>query len=191
MKSIVHILLPVFLVISGSAIAADKLSLSDLKGSSVLGGPLSVPDLRQKKGLVAIFLSAVCPCSNSHIKELKDLASQYSDFQFVGIHSNTDEGPEMTKKYFETAALPFTVIQDEKAQIADAFGALKTPHAFIVAADGKVLYQGGVSNSHDLDRSDRKFLREALGDLKENRPVKTREGRTLGCAISRGEKHVW
>lgn len=143
-----------------------------------------------KRGLVVVFLSAVCPCSNSHLEELSALAKENPEFTFVGVHSNVDESIEKSKTYFEKAKLPFVVLQDEKAKLADQFKALKTPHAFVVTAEGTV-YRGGVSSSKQFDQADRKYLREALEDLREGRPVRTPEGRTLGCVISRGEKFVW
>ncbi len=163
-----------------------------MTGKSVIDSQqIKVGEL-SKKGLVVVFLSAVCPCSNSHLVELKKLKSEFSDFDFVGIHSNTDEGKDLTSSYFKAANLPFPVIQDSGAKLADEFKALKTPHVFVVLKDGSTAYQGGVSSSrHFDDKADRKYLREALGDLSAGHKVTTPEGRTLGCVISRGEKHVW
>lgn len=143
------------------------------------------------KALVLVFLSAKCPCSDSHISELKALAQDYPDFTFSAIHSNVDEEIATSKIYFEKASLPFPVIQDQNAELANRFHALKTPHAFVVKANGDILYQGGVSSSHTFAKADRKYLREALEDLEHHRPVKIPEGRTLGCTISRGDKNVW
>jgi peroxiredoxin len=144
-----------------------------------------------KKGLVVVFLSAKCPCSNSHVTELKDLASKFPEFTYVAVHSNVDEGKDLSKPYFEKAAFPFPVIEDKKSELADLLQAFKTPHSFILLPNGNIAYQGGVSNSKDCAKSDRKYLREALQDLDAGKTVRTPEGRTLGCAISRGEKNVW
>lgn len=159
-----------------------------IEGKSVLdGAPVSVyaPDTGT---LVVTFLSARCPCSDSHIQELKSLAQEYPNVKFVGVHSNSDENSEITKVYFEKAHLPFAVVQDEETKWADQFKAFKTPHTFVMNSHGEVLYQGGLSSSKNFSRADRKYLREALEDIKAQRPVKTTEGRTLGCAISR-KKH--
>lgn len=165
-------------------------SASTLKGIDVLTSK-AVEVTPKKGGTVVVFLSAVCPCSNSHVEELKNLAREYPQFAFVAVHSNVDEDKKTTQEYFQKVAIHFPVIHDGEAKIANEFKALKTPHAFVLSPDGKVLYQGGVSSSRDITKAERKFLREALVDLQENRPVKTPEGRTLGCTISRGEKNVW
>jgi hypothetical protein len=181
----------VFLLAAHMSLTAAALPLP-ISGKSVISGEQVAVSGSTKKGLVVVFLSAVCPCSNSHLVELKGLKNEFPDFEFVGVHSNADEGKDLTTSYFKTASLPFPVIQDTGAKLADQFKALKTPHVFVVLNDGTFAYQGGVSSSrHFDDKTDRKYLREALSDLSAGRKVKTAEGRTLGCVISRGEKHVW
>jgi hypothetical protein len=143
-----------------------------------------------KLGTVVIFMSAVCPCSNSHIEIVKKLAADFKDFNFVAVHSNRDEAPDAAKKYFTTAALGFPVIEDAQDKLADEFRALKTPHAFVLAANGKTVFKGGVTNSHEGPTADKHYLRDALTDVQAGRPVKLSEVRTLGCAISRIDPHA-
>lgn len=165
--------------------------MAEVRGRDLLKSSKVAVSVENKKALVVVFLSAKCPCSNSHIDELKALANDYPDFSFVGVHANADEGPELSTPYFQKAGLPFPVIQDQNLELADRYRALKTPHAFVIKPDGKIAYQGGASSSNQFSSASRKYLREALEDIQNNRPVGTPEGRTLGCAISRGEKNVW
>jgi thioredoxin-related protein len=143
------------------------------------------------KGLVVVFLSAICPCSNSHLSELKALATEFPQFHFVGVHSNTDETKATTQDYFRAAALPFPVIQDSAGKLAAEYKANKTPHAFVVNPNGEIVFRGGVSDSHIFSESHHKYLREALTDLHNGRAVATAEVRSLGCAISRSGNNVW
>ena len=138
------------------------------------------------KGLVVAFLSARCPCSNSHTGELKSLAKEFPGFSFVGVHANGDEPLDLSQKYFKEAALEFPVIRDGEQKLLQEFRALKTPHAFVVSPAGALLYKGGVSSSSDFARADHKYLREALEDLDQGRVVRTPSSRTLGCVIARG-----
>lgn len=166
-----------FALIANAAISGINL-LTD-QATDVLAG---------KKGTVVVFLSAKCPCSNSHVQILKKLAGEFKDFSFVAVHANADEATELSKVYFKTADFSFPVIQDNGGRLADEFKALKTPHAFLLGADGKILYKGGVTSSHNGSTADRQFLRDALIDVAAGRTVKVAEGRTLGCMISRGRK---
>jgi hypothetical protein len=176
-------------------IAFGSLSASALPtavtGKSVKdSSPVSV-EIGEKKGLVAVFFSTKCPCSNSHLEEVRKLSQEYPEFAFVGIHSNTDEGQEQTQAYFKNADLPFPVIQDTGAKLANEFRASKTPHAFIVLKSGETAFQGGASDSKDCGSATKKYLRAALDDLHSGRKVKEPYVRTLGCAIARGGKNVW
>lgn len=141
-----------------------------------------------EKGFVLVFLSAKCPCSHSHIRLLNDIKSEYSDFQFLAIHSNQDEKIELASDYFKSVNLNFKVIHDNKATIANQLSAFKTPHVFVMNASGEIIYQGGVTNSAQADRADQIFLREVLEDLKNNKVPRYREKRTLGCIINREEE---
>jgi hypothetical protein len=143
-----------------------------------------------KLGQVLIFMSAKCPCSNSHVQIIKKLSQQFSDFSFVVIHSNGDESLAEAQKYFKNADFKFGVIRDVDFKLADKFKAYKTPHSFVLDIAGNVLYKGGVTSSATADAADRIYLQEALNDISNNQPIKLAEGRTLGCAISRG-KNVW
>ncbi|MCC6276512.1 MAG: redoxin domain-containing protein [Oligoflexia bacterium] len=136
--------------------------------------------------LVVVFLSAQCPCSNSHSEELKMLRQTYGFIRFIGVHSNPEEGTELGKTYFSNLKLGFPVIRDDSLKIADAFKALKTPHAFILN-NGEIVYQGGVSDRSDFSKASKHYLRDALESVKNHVPILNSQTRTLGCAIRRGE----
>lgn len=143
------------------------------------------------KPMVVVFLSAKCPCSNSHINELNSLSKEFSNFNFVAVHSNIDEDKKLAKEYFILAKLAFPIISDSSHKIADQFKALKTPHSFVINSQGEALYRGGVSDSSDCSKAEKLYLRLALEDIKQNRPVKVAMGRALGCNITRVKNNVW
>jgi peroxiredoxin len=138
-----------------------------------------------KKGLVFIFMSAKCPCSDSHVPLIKKLAATYNDFKFVVVHSNLDETKAQAKTYFKKANFNFDVLADSKTQIADLLSAYKTPHAFVLNPKGEIVYQGGVTNSSKATLADEFYLDNALADISKGQKVKVAEGRTLGCVILR------
>lgn len=138
-----------------------------------------------KKALIFIFMSSKCPCSNSHVSEVKSLQKKYSDFTFFIVHSNVNEEIEFSKKYFASLELPITVLQDSEAKLADTLKAYKTPHSFVVSPKGEILYKGGVTNSNTAEKADKHYLAEALEDIQNIRPVKITEAKALGCFISR------
>ena len=168
---------------------------SEIKGKDLFKGSQSsvATHFSDKKALVVVFMSARCPCSNSHFPVMTKLAQKYKDVRFLAVHANTDEPVKEAQSYFKLINLPFPVLEDEHGKVADQFKALKTPHVFVLAPDGKILYQGGVTNSSMADQADRNYLNEALEDIHKGQKVRSAEGRTLGCVIAReGEnKNVW
>src|SRR5262249_48864082 len=142
------------------SVALASISVAQAVPTKIIGTRLvdskSVAIEAGSKGLVVVFLSAVCPCSNSHVDELRALQKEFGEFNFIGVHSNVDEAKDPTIHYFQKANLPFPVIQDTGAKLADEFHALKTPHAFVIRQDGSVVYQGGVSDSHEFKNAKKK-----------------------------------
>lgn len=137
------------------------------------------------KGLVMVFLSAKCPCSMSHIDELKSLVQEFKEFAFVGVHSNQDEALATSQESFRALRLPFVILEDETAKLADKYQAVKTPQVFVLNPQGKVLYQGGVTNSNVAQKADKHLLREALTAIRAGQSVPNLESKALGCAIVR------
>lgn len=140
-----------------------------------------------KEATVVLFLSAKCPCSIAHEPAIRALQSEFEPrgVGFIAIHSNSDEDFAMTRAHFEAAQLPMPVLQDGDSKWAQAFGALKTPHAFIVGREGKILYQGGVDDSADPGRAKIPYLKNALTSVLAHQPPEPAQTRALGCMIRR------
>jgi hypothetical protein len=173
-----------FLLLSALLCIAAIPAHAAVEGRALLGDqPVSVAP--GKNGTVVLFLSDKCPCSNSHLARIKQLVKDFPAFSFVAVHSNSDEPAKEAATYFKKADLGVPVIQDEKSRLADQYKARKTPHAFVLAASGEVLYRGGVTNSASGETADRQLLREALDDITAGRPIRTPSSRTLGCVIAR------
>ncbi|MBC7690623.1 MAG: redoxin domain-containing protein [Methylotenera sp.] len=166
---------------------------TQVSGADVLTGrTIETRTTDSQKGTVVVFLSANCPCSASHEIVLKTLFKEYSSqgFRFIGVHSNTDESStaeaiERTRSHFTESALPFPIIQDVSAKIANDWSALKTPHVFVVNPQGELLYQGGVDDSHSSADAKKKYLKEALSAIQSGKKPEVALTRSLGCAIKR------
>ncbi len=177
------------LVFSFLSYSDEKLSIVD--GVDILTQAKVHQTVDGKKGLVIVFLSAKCPCSDSHVNELKSLYKDYPAFSFVAVNANVDETLSVAQEYFKRVGFEFPVVKDNNTEIADRYKAFKTPHAFVVNNDAKIVYQGGVSSSRQFATAEHKYLRDALANIQDGKPVAVAESRTLGCVISRGEKNVW
>ncbi len=177
------VILFLFMTMSFSLLADVPLMV---KGNSTTDqSPKEITFQKAEIATVVVFLSAMCPCSDSHIPYLKKLKEEFPKVTFVAIHSNVNEDAKTTEAYFKKVNLPFDVIQDNEAKIADAFKANKTPHSYIISKENKILYEGGVTSSAKAHQASEFFLQQALLDLTQGREIKQKETRTLGCVISR------
>lgn len=76
---------------------------------------------------------------------------------------------------------------DSSAEVATLYGALATPHIFIVARGGRLAYQGGIDSIpstkvEDIPRAV-PYVRNALDALAEGRAVEPSVTRPYGCPI--------
>lgn len=138
-----------------------------------------------EKALVLVFVSSVCPCSHSHFEEINSISKLYSDFEFLGIFSNYDEDLALAKKYFLERSPLFPILDDQAQSIANKFKAFKTPHVFIVDKNKNIIYSGAVTDKSKFNEKNKNYLRDALEDVRANRPIRTARSRPLGCEILR------
>ncbi|MBI3543742.1 MAG: redoxin family protein [Deltaproteobacteria bacterium] len=153
----------------------------------VTGKALSLAARAPKRGTVLVFLSSRCPCSAGHEKAVTDLYNEYAakGFAFLGVHANANEPEAEARAHFERSKLPFQVVQDDGARLADELGALKTPHAFVVAPGGELLFSGGVDEVRSGEAPKHHYLASALQAVSQGKLPEPREVRTLGCKIER------
>jgi thioredoxin-related protein len=140
---------------------------------------------KEKKSTVVVFLSSICPCSNSHVKLLKTMNEDFKnkDVQFVGIHSNYNEDLNKAQYYFAKSKLGFPIIYDKETTLAKKLGGVKTPHVFVLNQKGDVVYTGSVTNSNNALKAKENYLLQALTEMEEGKPITISKRKTLGCYI--------
>lgn len=178
-------MIPHFFLILGLATPALACIQTSIAGQDLVSGKSLALAPEAGKPVVAVFLSTLCPCSQSHEPSLRVLAEEFPAFKWVGIHSNVSESVARGKEHFEKAQLGFPVVRDEGAKLANSLGALRTPHVFVIGEGGRCLYKGGVDASHTAQPLETSFLRRALLSVRAGRGPSPKETRVLGCAIDR------
>jgi hypothetical protein len=174
-------LIPLIIAISyAQAAALPPMKLTNLKNELV-----TVVWKENKKLTAVIFLSALCPCSHSHLSYLTKLKEQHPEVDFLALHSNRDEDSKTVEDYFSKNPLNFPLLKDDKSTWANRLKAYRTPHAYIISSKGEILYQGGVSNSTEVENAKEFYLADALNALKQNQSLKKSQTRVLGCPIAR------
>ena len=157
-----------------------------ISAESLEGKPVTIDFGKATKGTVLAFLSINCPCSRSHEAKLKDLAETFSDYSFYAVFSNQEESKAECQGYWKNRSHGFrAILRDPQQALANRFGALKTPHIFVIDREGNEQYRGAVDNSRMANQATRDFLKIALSELRKGKKLSQVESRPLGCAIGR------
>jgi len=86
------------------------------------------------------------------------------------------------------AAAPTALLLDSEGAMGRAYGAVVTPHMFIIAPNGNLVYAGAISDKATMDakeaRTSRNLVRGALEDLAAGRKIATPSSRPFGCTIA-------
>ena len=87
----------------------------------------------------------------------------------------------------ERNAAPSAVILDEKGEIGRLYEAKTTPHMYIIDADGKLAYMGGIdsiasANPADIGKATQ-YVPAALAQVMSGEPVASSVTRPYGCSV--------
>jgi len=180
--------------------AFDELPLNspipqgDYKMKDVSGKEVSLNDAKTAKGLLVIFSCNTCPyvkLSESRIKEYSDYCLA-NGIGCILVNSNEaqrteDDSFEKMTAYYAAQKLKCAYTVDTKSQLANAFGATRTPQCFLFDAKG-LIYKGAIDdNVKDPAAVKVPYLKDALTALVKGAKPTTQETKSIGCTIKRLE----
>lgn len=142
--------------------------------------------------LVLIFIGNGCPTVKANEGRLIALQDRYAPqgIQFVAINSNNpslspaDTFAEMVDRA-RAKRFNFPYLKDVDGHIAHAYGAISTPHTFVLDRTRRLRYKGRIDDTRDPSRATHSDLEDALADIVAHRTVQVPETQPFGCAIVR------
>lgn len=169
----------------------SEIPMADAKLKGVDGKEFSVKDLAGKKGTLVVFTCNACPWAKkweSRIAAIGNAAIKRG-VGVVAINANDpsvsaeDSYEEMVKRA-KKLGLKFPYAMDATSDIARAYGATRTPEAFLFDPSGKLVYHGTIDdNANDAKAVKQPYLREAVDAVAAGKAVPTAETKSLGCSI--------
>jgi peroxiredoxin len=113
------------------------------------GKNYTLDSFKTSKYLVVFFTCNHCPYVINSDEVTRKTAEQFipKSVQFVGINSNSkntyaeDDFPHMVKR-MEEHKFPWKYLYDESQETALAYGALRTPHFYVLDKERKLVYTG-------------------------------------------------
>jgi len=162
-------------------------TIEDFKLPDAGGVEHSLKSLTGKNGAVLIFVATRCPVSNAYNDRMEALAQDYKakGINVIGINSNVTEPASEVKSHAADKHLTFTILKDDGNKIADRFGASKTPEAYVIDANNKLVYHGRIDNAQNTANITANDLRDALNEMIAGKQVSKTGGAAFGCSIKR------
>jgi peroxiredoxin len=169
-------------------IGASAPQFSDLLG--VDGRRYSLSSFEDRRLLVVVFISNGCPTVRAFEDRLAEIEATYAPdgVRVVAINANNphlspgDSYEEMVRRASEKG-FPFHYLKDEHSRVARAYGAISTPHAFVLDEGRRLRYQGRIADSRIPERVTAPDLENALVDLLAGRPPRVPLTLPFGCSI--------
>ena len=163
--------------------------------NTVTGKPVSLYNLPgASKGVIVMFTCNHCPFAKKYEQRIMDLDKKYAakGFPVLAISPNDptvapDDAPDLLAARAKEMKYSFPYAFDETQAVAKAFGAAKTPHAFLVVKEnGKwvLKYMGGIDDNADEPESVKKpYLSNAVDAVLAGKAVEVTESKAIGCTI--------
>jgi len=165
--------------------------MSDAAMKSVDGSDVTIAGAAGKKGTLVIFMCNHCPWVKMWQSRIAAVgnAAVAKGIGVIAINPNDpDQLPEDAYDPMvgqaKTLGLKFPYAVDATSDVARAFGATRTPEAFLFDAGGKLVYHGTVDdNARDEKAVKKAWLKQAVDAVAAGKAVKTAETKALGCSV--------
>lgn len=159
---------------------------TDLEGTD--GKKHSLEALKDAKAVVVLFTSNTCPYAVEYEERTKKLVERFAEdgnVALVAINSNTgnQDSLETMQEKAKEQKFNFPYLKDADQQVAQKFGATRTPEFFVLDADRKVIYMGALDDSTDPEKVTAQHVASAIEAALAGKKPEVTETPPIGCNI--------
>ena len=170
-------------------IGSDAPDFKDLPGTD--GKKHSLSDFKDAKLVVINFTCNHCPYAMAYEDRFMDIVKEYGPqgVAFIAINANnveTHPQDDMShmKERVEEKSFTFPYVRDDSQDVAKAYGAVCTPHLFVLDENRKLAYEGRIDDSwQEPDQAKAHDLRDAIDALLAGQPAPNPQTNPMGCSI--------
>lgn len=159
---------------------APEFHLEDLDGEEY-----RLEDARDQI-VVLNFWSAECPWAEKGDQALAAMDVDWGREALLWrIASNVNESPEKLREEARERGVE-PVLIDEGHEVADLYGAVTTPHVYVIDRQGVLRYKGAPNDAaFDDPQPERNYLGQALDAARRGQSPEPPETKGRGCTIVR------
>lgn len=190
---IAGLLAPVALFASGPAVGAPA---PDFSVKTAAGKEVKLSDYKGKV-VVLEWYNPGCPFVKKFYApgKMQELQKTYTarDVVWLTVASANPksgaylDGAALTKAMTSAKGAPTAILSDDDGKVARLYDAKTTPHMFVISADGKLAYKGGIDSkptpkSDDIAKAT-PYLVNAVDAVLAGKAVEKADTKPYGCGV--------
>ncbi len=176
---------------AGELTLGGTMPMKNVKMMNVDGKQIVLGDAGGKNGTLVVFSCNGCPWVKAWQNRMVELGNRFQKegVGVVFVNSNDPsvasvDGYEGMQDRAKELKMAFPYVVDATSEVARAFGATRTPEAFLFDAKGKLVYHGAIDdNAKEPEAVQETYLADALGAVVAGKAVPVAETKALGCSI--------
>lgn len=169
-----------------SVTPALRFPLLDLGGT-----PHDLGQNDERRVRAFVFLSTECPVSNAYTKTLSELHAKHAKagrVELFGVVGGTGTTRRAAAAHFAEYKAAFPILFDASGLLADALGPTHVPEAFVLDADGRLVYRGAVDNGWEAlgrrrPNAEKAYLADAIAAALGGKPPAVTKTEPVGCLV--------
>jgi peroxiredoxin len=194
MKTTFALVAALTLATAASAVEIGK-PAPDFTGTDINGKTVKLSDYKGKIVVIESYNSDCPYCHNQYAtgatqdlqRELAAKGVVWLMVNSVNPNNFSHRTPEQARAEWAAEKIAATAwIDDSSGAIGHLYGMLTTPHTFVIAKDGTLVYDGAIDNmpdpSHD-PRTAKNYVRDAVDELMAGKPVTISQTKPYGCGV--------
>jgi thioredoxin-related protein len=171
----------------------STIPLANQKLLDVSGKEISIQNAIRENGVLVMFSCNTCPYVIRNQERTKQINQYALDNKIGVIVINSNEAQrsdadsyEAMKKYADEQQYAWHYVVDKNSEIANAFGATRTPEVFLFNKKGVLIYKGAIDdNPSDVGNVKRQHLKTAIDEMLGGKNISVTESKSVGCSIKR------
>jgi peroxiredoxin len=170
----------------------------DFTGTDITGKTIKLADYKGKIVVIESYNSD-CPFCHNHYQTgaAQELQKSLTDKGVIWlmVDSVNSKNPshrtatEAQKEWADKKIAATAWIDDTSGTIGHLYDMKTTPHMFVIAADGTLVYNGAMDNNPKPfgdPRTAKNYVRDAVDELLAGKPVTISQTKPYGCAVHYG-----
>ena len=167
---------------------------ADFKLKDVSGTYVSLADFPEAEGFILIFTCNTCPFAIANQNRIMELDKKFKSkgYPVIAINPNNPEiqpgdSFEAMQELAAEKGFTFPYLFDDNQEIYAQYGAVKTPHVYLLQKQNDALYVKYIGAIDDSARDEatvtKRYLEDAVIALLYGAEVPRSSTKAIGCAI--------